>query len=114
MKPIRVLLSMLMVLAMLFASTFSAYAIGFEAEDIYESVFVIYSGQSLGSGFAVGENCIVTNAHVIDDEENVAVVAYSGEEYRAEILGIDMNLDIAVLRIENVILPYLSVRIYLP
>ena len=109
MKPIRVLLSMLMVLAMLFASTFSAYAIGFEAENIYESVFVIYSGQSLGSGFAVGKNCIVTNAHVIDDEKNIAVLAYSGEEYQADIIGVDYKADIAVLGIENVTLPYLAI-----
>ena len=64
-KPVRVLLSLLMVAAVLFASASSVSAIGFDAEKAYESVFVVYSGTSLGSGFAIGENCVITNAHVM-------------------------------------------------
>ena len=47
MRSIRVLLSLIIVVAILFASTLSVDAIGFEAETVYESVFVIYSGNSL-------------------------------------------------------------------
>ena len=74
MKPIRVLLSLLMVMAILLASPVSANAIGFEAESAYASVFVVYSGNSLGSGFAIGENCIVTNAHVIESASSLEVI----------------------------------------
>lgn len=109
MKPIRVLLSLLMVMAILFASTLSASAIGFEAETAYESVFVIYSGNSLGSGFAVGENCIVTNAHVIDNDKQISVISYAGNEYEAKVLGMSESEDIAVLVIENATFPYLSI-----
>jgi len=108
-KPIRVLLSMMIVVAVLFASTLSVSAIGFEAETVYESVFVIYSGNSLGSGFAVGENCIVTNAHVISNDRNITVVTYGGTEYQASVLGINEKEDIAVLIVKDAKFPYLTV-----
>lgn len=109
MKPIRVLLSLLMAMVVLFVSTLSASAIGFRAETAYESVFVIYSGNSLGSGFAVGENCIVTNAHVIDNDKHISVSSYDGNEYEAKVLGMSESEDIAVLVIENATFPYLSI-----
>ena len=106
-KPVRVLLSLLMVAAVLFASASSVSAIGFDAEKAYESVFVVYSGASLGSGFAIGENCVITNAHVIADPNNIAIVTYDGTEYAASPLGINEDEDIAVLVIENATFPYL-------
>lgn len=109
MKPIRVLLSLLMVMAILLASPVSASAIGIEAETIYESIFVIYSGNSLGSGFALGTNCIITNAHVIADNSQISVLSYSGNEYKATVLGINEGEDIAVLVVENGDFPYLPV-----
>ena len=109
MKPIRVLLSLIIVVAVLFASTLSVGAIGFEAETAYESVFVIYSGNSLGSGFAVGENCIVTNAHVIDNPRNITVETYGGTKYKASVLGINEQQDIAVLIVQDAKFPYLDI-----
>lgn len=109
MKPLRVLLSFLMVVAVLFASTLSVSAIGFDAENAYESIFVIYSGNSLGSGFAIGENCIITNAHVIENQESILVMTYGGEKYQASLLGFNEDEDIAVLMVKNVSFPYLPV-----
>lgn len=109
MKPLRTVFTLITVVALLFASVFCACAIGFEAEKAYESVFVIYSGNSLGSGFAVGENCIVTNAHVISNPRDVTIATYGGKEYRAGILGMDEELDIAVLAVEGVTFPYLQI-----
>ena len=48
MKPVRVLCCLMIAVAVLFASAIPANAIGFEAEEIYESVFVIYSGKVCG------------------------------------------------------------------
>lgn len=109
MKPIKVLLSLIFVVAVLFASTLSVYAIGFNAEEVYDSVFVIYSGNSLGSGFAVGKNCIVTNAHVVSSKRNIYVQSYAGDEYQATIIGLDESKDIAVLAIEGVNFAYLPI-----
>ena len=109
MRPIRVLCCLMIAVAVLFASVISVNAIGFEAEVVYESVFVIYSGNALGSGFAVGENCIVTNAHVINDAKDITVVTYGGAEYPATVLGMDEYMDIAVLGVRDVSFPYLAI-----
>ena len=109
MKPIRVLLSLIIVVAVLFASTLSVGGIGFEAETAYESVFVIYSGNSLGSGFAVGENCIVTNAHVINNPRSITVETYGGTKHKASVLGMNEQLDIAVLIVQDAKFPYLDI-----
>ena len=93
---------------MLFASTLPVSAIEFDAETAYESVFVIYSGDALGSGFAVGENCIVTNAHVIDNQNDIKIETYDGHEYTAILFGIDESEDLAALVIEEVVFPHLK------
>ena len=109
MKPIRVLLFLIMVVGILFASTLSTGAIGFDAERTYESVFVIYSGTSLGSGFAVGENCVVTNAHVIDNPSSIIVETYDGTKHKASVLGMNEQQDIAVLIVQDAKFPYLEI-----
>lgn len=109
MKSIKGLLSLIIVVAVLFASALSVGAIGFEAEQAYESVFVIHSGPSLGSGFAIGENCIVTNAHVIENAKDISVITYGGTKHQASVLNINEDDDIAVLIVENVAFPYLTV-----
>lgn len=109
MKAIKVLLSLLTAAVILFASALPVSAIGFEAEAVYESVFVIHTGNSMGSGFAIGENCIVTNAHVLEDARYIVVSTYGGTEYQASVLGINETEDIAVLAIEGVSFPYLPV-----
>ena len=83
------------------ASSFSVSALGFEAEEVYDSVFVIHSGNSLGSGFAAGPNSVITNAHVIDDADDVKVESYSGEILDAFVVAMDEGLDIAVLGVYN-------------
>lgn len=99
----------MVVMAILLATSLPVFAIGFVAEEVYESVFVVYSGGSLGSGFAIGKDCILTNAHVIDNPDKVIVKTYSGEEYAAFVVGIDNEQDIAVLGVEGIEFPYLTV-----
>ncbi len=109
MKSLKMLISLLTVLAVLLANTLSASAIGFKAEEVYESVFVIYSGNALGSGFALGKDCIVTNAHVVENRNDVVVKTYSGEEYRAFVVGMDKDRDIAVLGVKGKTFKYIPV-----
>ncbi|MEZ4907562.1 MAG: trypsin-like peptidase domain-containing protein [Saprospiraceae bacterium] len=42
---------------------------------------------------------IVTNAHVINDSEEITVRNYIGQEYKGEIVGIDNYSDIAVIKV---------------
>ena len=108
MRTIKVLVSLLILAAVLFASVLPANAIGFDAEEVYKSVFVVYSGNSLGSGFAIGENCIVTNAHVIENVHSITLTSYEGNKYTASLLGIDEDKDIALLVIKDASFPYLK------
>ena len=97
MKTLKRIAITLFVLAMILASSLSAYAIGFDTEEVYNSVFVVYSGNSMGSGFAIGENCIITNAHVINNQRDVRIETYGGEIKRAFIVAMDERIDVAVI-----------------
>lgn len=101
MKTFKRIAIILFVLAMILASSLSAYAIGFDTEEVYNSVFVIYSGNSMGSGFAIGENCIITNAHVINNQYDVIIETYGGEMKRAFIVALDERIDIAVIGVAD-------------
>ncbi len=109
MKLQRAVISIICAVAVLFALPLSSSAIGFNAEEKYSSVFIVTSGLSLGSGFAIGENCVVTNAHVIDDVDNVVLTAYSGESFPAYTVGYDADKDIAVLGVADASFPTLTV-----
>lgn len=107
-KLLRRLFSIVCVVMVLFASSLRVSAIGFNAEEKYNSVFVVTSGNSLGSGFAIGENCIVTNAHVLEDSRDIILTTYSGETHSAFLIGIDEDKDIAVLGVRNMKFSYLQ------
>ncbi len=89
------------VMGILLTFTICSFAMGFEAEEVYNSVFVISTTDSLGSGFAIGKNIVVTNAHVIEDARIITVTTYSGIDYDAQVYISDSNLDIAILMVEN-------------
>lgn len=56
---------------------------------------------SLGSGFIIDkEGYILTNNHVIDENEAVQIILHSGETLKAEIVGRDKRTDIALLKVK--------------
>ena len=60
----------------------------------------------LGSGFIVSRDGIVlTNAHVVDGASDVTVKLSDRREFKAKVLGVDKQTDIAVLRIDANNLP---------
>jgi len=82
-------------------STFPVYAIGFDAEKIYQSVFVISTEEGFGSGFAIGQNCILTNAHVVGDSQTVQVNTEKNDSYKGHVISIDSYQDLAVVLVED-------------
>ncbi len=57
---------------------------------------------SIGSGFFVTENgYVVTNHHVIANASSVLVYTNNGGKYSADIVGSDVELDLAVLRVNG-------------
>ena len=56
---------------------------------------------ALGSGFIIGEEGIViTNNHVIQGAQDIFVRVNGDKDYKAEVIGADAGMDIAVLKIE--------------
>ena len=56
---------------------------------------------SLGSGFVIDETgYIVTNNHVIGDADQIEVVFQDGTKLKAELVGKDSKVDIAVLKVK--------------
>jgi serine protease Do len=56
---------------------------------------------SLGSGFVIDPSgIVVTNNHVIADANEVTVIFNDGQKLKAEIVGKDQKVDVAVLRVK--------------
>ena len=80
---------------------------------VYDAVVLIetYRNNRLvgsGSGFVYKKDnhylYILTNNHVVEDSSEIKIVSSKGIEVNAEVLGADVYLDIAVLRITNDVL----------
>lgn len=66
-------------------------------------------GISQGSGFVAGEALVVTNAHVVAGVEYPFVIDANGR-HRAQVIGFDPDLDMAVLRTNNLAGPPLPME----
>lgn len=54
-----------------------------------------------GSGFVLDkEGRILTNYHVIENSKAFTVTLYNGQQYSAELVGVDPNNDLAILKIK--------------
>ena len=63
--------------------------------------------QNEGSGIIMSEDgYIITNAHVIEGIDAIKVVLSNGEEYVADVIGSDVDTDLAVIKIEEENLSY--------
>ena len=61
-----------------------------------------YANNSIGSGVIFSEDgYIVTNTHIISGNKLIKVKLHSGEEFDANLIGADVNADIAVLKINS-------------
>ncbi|MFT3757835.1 Do family serine endopeptidase [Thauera sp.] len=63
--------------------------------------------QSLGSGFIISDDgYILTNAHVVEEAEEILVRLADKREYTARVIGADVRSDVALIRIEASGLPH--------
>ncbi len=63
---------------------------------------VPYLPSSSGSGIILTtDGYILTNAHVIDEAERLAVELYDGSEEKASVIGMDKKSDLAVIKINR-------------
>lgn len=64
--------------------------------------------RGLGSGFVIGaDGYVMTNAHVVDEADEVMVTLTDKREFKAKVVGLDRRTDVAVLKIEATGLPML-------
>jgi len=62
--------------------------------------------ENLGSGFIISpDGYIVTNEHVVHNAAEILVTTTAGEQYKAQIVGIDYYSDIALLKVDAQNLP---------
>ena len=60
-----------------------------------------YISSGAGSGVIITEDgYILTNHHVIEGATNISITLRSGETYPAELIGLDEQLDVALLKVE--------------
>jgi 2-alkenal reductase len=65
-------------------------------------VYIIVSGTSSGSGFVYDRSgYIVTNYHVVASGRSYEVVFSTGERMSAELIGVDEDSDLAVIKVEE-------------
>jgi serine protease Do len=68
-----------------------------------------FESRSLGSGFIISsDGYVITNAHVVDQADEVVVKLTDKREFKAKVIGSDKKTDIAVLKIEASGLPRVS------
>jgi serine protease Do len=66
--------------------------------------------EGLGSGFIVSnDGYILTNAHVVDNANVVTVKLTDKREFRAKVVGVDKQSDVAVLKIDAKNLPVVKI-----
>ncbi|MBV2235616.1 MAG: DegQ family serine endoprotease [Sterolibacterium sp.] len=66
--------------------------------------------QGQGSGFIIsGDGYVLTNAHVVDDADEVTVKLTDKREFKAKVIGVDRPTDVAVLKIEAQGLPTVTI-----
>ena len=86
--------------------------------NVYDDFFNLFSfGQgipnqaieAMGSGVIIDpEGYIVTNNHVVQDADNILVTLNDKREYKATIVGSDASTDLALIKVEEKGLPFLT------
>ena len=82
---------------------------GMSLQDIYEKnipsvvsvICTLSGGSSTGTGVVLSDDgYIVTNAHVVEDAQEISVLLTDGGYHQADLVGADSVSDLAVLRID--------------
>jgi serine protease Do len=60
------------------------------------------NSSALGSGFVISsDGYVITNNHVIEDADEIRIEFRDGMELEAKVIGVDKNVDIALLKVEH-------------
>jgi serine protease Do len=66
--------------------------------------------RGLGSGFILtADGFVMTNAHVVEDADEVVVTLADKREFKAKTIGLDKRTDVALVKIEATGLPFMKI-----
>mgnify|MGYP001299578778 FL=1 len=66
--------------------------------------------KSSGSGVVISpDGYVVTNDHVVENASKIIVTLPGGNEYEAEVIGVDQLTDLALLKLDGVNFPYMKI-----
>jgi S1-C subfamily serine protease len=68
-------------------------------EDSRQSIVQTITDGGKGTGFAVGPNLFVTDAHCVQGDKEIKIIGQDGTKYRAKLVDIDDINDLALLEI---------------
>ena len=75
-------------------------------DQVTPSVGYLFGKSSRGSCWAISKNVLVTNSHVVDDQEDQPMkVRIGGKLIDAKVIGSDPRTDIAVIRVKDTLRP---------
>ncbi len=67
----------------------------------FDSVVVIRTPKSLGSGFFVAPDLVMTNFHVVEGSQYVEMKMYNGLETFGKVVKSDVRLDLALIKVQS-------------
>lgn len=77
--------------------------------DYFDDDYSHPHGEASGSGVIISaDGYIITNNHVIEDASKIEISMLDNRTYTAELIGADVNTDLALLKIDAEDLPHLS------
>jgi len=78
-------------------------------DDYLNAVVVIRARNSIGSGFFVSKDgLILSNAHVVEDENSVSIKTRGGKVFMGKVVGMDKGRDLALIKIQGENFPSLA------
>jgi S1-C subfamily serine protease len=74
---------------------------------LFQSVVAIQDngGRTIGTGFFIKPDTILSNQHVVGDRKLVAVTTRGGKKYIGKVVNVHFDLDIAIIQIDGAGLP---------
>jgi S1-C subfamily serine protease len=77
-----------------------------DVESVTRGIFFDFTDQGAGTGIVVRpDGYIVTNFHVVQDASRIRVALPDGKSYDAQVVGLDIVTDLAILKIDAQNLP---------
>jgi serine protease Do len=75
-------------------------------EQAINGVVTIKTNYAQGSGFIISQDgYLATNAHVLEFARKITAMTSDGKRYSAKLIGYDLTMDVAVLKIEGTFSP---------